>query len=368
MAITDKLLVLEKKWPWAIGGVILSIVLWFGSLYISFYERKASISFVVRSEFNVLDIKEPIEELSILFKNQDLRKEKLNLKIIKLLIINDGEIDILQSYYDLNDAFAFSINSPSKIIQIKNVTSNSPYLRSKSKEILLLKSGIVILPHVIFEKKDYIAFDLVVIQPIDKIKTSLTISGKIAGIKAFEIRNESEKTTEPSILEKAFSGSFEVQALRIISYLVADLIVAVFVIVTFIFVGNKLNEATLRYRKKYTLSLPKELKDEPSLKWVQDYYISYGRNAIMQLERDLNDSNLLKKFMPLLLANSTPEKFTITIPTVDSIEDFEIERIYRMKDIVEKAFEDKLLHAKGNALVIDHKLVDLMKLLLKAKK
>ncbi|WP_167883460.1 hypothetical protein, partial [Leptospira wolffii] len=272
------------------------------------------------------------------------------------------------SYYDLNDAFAFSINSPSKIIQIKNVTSNSPYLRSKSKEILLLKSGIVILPHVIFEKKDYIAFDLVVIQPIDKIKTSLTISGKIAGIKAFEIRNESEKTTEPSILEKAFSGSFEVQALRIISYLVADLIVAVFVIVTFIFVGNKLNEATLRYRKKYTLSLPKELKDEPSLKWVQDYYISYGRNAIMQLERDLNDSNLLKKFMPLLLANSTPEKFTITIPTVDSIEDFEIERIYRMKDIVEKAFEDKLLHAKGNALVIDHKLVDLMKLLLKAKK
>jgi len=89
---------IEERYAWGVIGVLLSLLFGAAGLYTFFHERKPNVSYEITNESNVLDLRQPIKNLSILFQNQDIEQKNLNLRIFDVKVENTGEIDILQNH------------------------------------------------------------------------------------------------------------------------------------------------------------------------------------------------------------------------------------------------------------------------------
>ena len=78
-------------------GVVASII----GIYTGiFYERKPSISFEVLTKTAVLDVREDVSKLDILYDGKNLKKNNQALSVVNLKVVNNGQADLLHNYYD----------------------------------------------------------------------------------------------------------------------------------------------------------------------------------------------------------------------------------------------------------------------------
>jgi hypothetical protein len=177
---------------WGVIGVILTIIF---ACYQIFWKDKVSISFQIINQSNVLDVHTKMDDLKIIFRGDDLYKNEQNLMIYTIKIINDGDIDILQSHYDENLDWGIKINGGTVIDKPKIVSSNYPYLFENINPSID-STNRIIFNKIIFEKGKYITFDVLVLHSISHIPT-LTSFGKIAGIESIEIKDINKPNLPP---------------------------------------------------------------------------------------------------------------------------------------------------------------------------
>jgi len=168
-----------KKIPWSLFGVVLTLVFGFFAVYSAFHERKPNILFEITNEINVLDIRKPLEELSISFMGEDIEKRNLNLRIFTVRIENNGEVDILQNHYDADDVWGIQVNH-ARIIEARFMDSNSDYLKSKINPNIIEENKIE-FNKIIFEKGNYFIVEILVLHMKEEYPEVISI-GKIAGI------------------------------------------------------------------------------------------------------------------------------------------------------------------------------------------
>jgi hypothetical protein len=72
----------------------------------------------LRDEFNLVEIREKISNLKILYENDDILESQKEIKVVRLELINEGET-ILQSYYDQLEPFGLRFSN-AKILDAKN--------------------------------------------------------------------------------------------------------------------------------------------------------------------------------------------------------------------------------------------------------
>jgi len=87
MSLTDRLRAMENKYPWSMVGVIVTLLLAVGTLY--FTDKRPELYVDIEANTAVVDIKEQVPNLKILYDNVDIREKKLSLRILKLKITND---------------------------------------------------------------------------------------------------------------------------------------------------------------------------------------------------------------------------------------------------------------------------------------
>ena len=198
-----------------IAVISVMIALFFG-LYQILSEDKPNISLIVLDSTNVLDVHEPVKDLSISFRGEDIQKEELNLRIITLKMVNDGEIDILQSHYDMNDTWGIEVTD-GEIIEVRLVESNSEYVKSNLNPRLVKDEGLIELEKIIFERGKYFVLEILVLHGKQAIPTILPF-GKIAGIEEIKVSELASESEEVNFFREAFSGGAGVQFARTISY------------------------------------------------------------------------------------------------------------------------------------------------------
>ncbi|MFH0992699.1 MAG: hypothetical protein V1799_22095 [bacterium] len=193
---------------WSVLSVILALVFFFwDNIYNPFDFRM-----LIDAEFTLIDVKERVNDLKILYKDYDLIESNKEIRVVTLTMYNKGK-NILQESYDQQQPFGLKLNA-GIFLGYDVVNSNSDYLNnnilayqnisittkkadthssSKSSEP---DSTILYLSKLIFEKEKFVTLKLYVLRQRDSSLIELTPIGKIANIEKLEIsRNRSEEKT-----------------------------------------------------------------------------------------------------------------------------------------------------------------------------
>jgi len=204
---------IDKRMGLGVLAIIMALIFW---LYPILPEDKPNISLVVLNSSNVFDVHEPIKDLTIAFQGKDIQKEEMNLRILKTKMVNDGEIDILQSHYDMNDTWGMKVTG-GEIIEVRITDSNSEYIKSNLDPRLVKDEGLIEFEKIIFDRGKYFVLEILVLHIKQEIPAILPF-GKIAGIEEIKVSEIASESEEVSFFKEAFSGGAGVQFARTISY------------------------------------------------------------------------------------------------------------------------------------------------------
>lgn len=203
----------DKKLVLAVLSIIIACIL---GLYQILSEDKPNISLVVINSTNVLDVHEPIKDLKIEFQGADIKEGELNLRIITLKMVNDGEVDILQSHYDMNDTWGIKVNG-GEIIEVRQVESNSEYIKSNLNPRLVKDEGLIELEKIIFDRGKYFVLEILVLHEKQEMPTILPL-GKVVGIEEIKVSEIASEGEEVNFFKEAFYGGAGIQFARTLAY------------------------------------------------------------------------------------------------------------------------------------------------------
>jgi hypothetical protein len=184
-----KKFIVKYKLQLSILGNIIGVV-WALYTYFNPKELKSELTTYQKGVFDVLTINQPIDSLQIIFNGQDIKKEKLNIKVFKYKIINTGENDIEPNKFMPEVPFGIKTDK-GRIIGIRIVDSNDDYL-GKNFAAEIHDSAFVKFNPILFRKGKYITCDLFIIHRENQTPIP-SIGGEVANIGELKITSEEEK-------------------------------------------------------------------------------------------------------------------------------------------------------------------------------
>lgn len=180
---------------WSLIGILVAVLIFSWQEYRNPYDFNIELV----DEFNLVEVREEISDLKIIYKNDDIIESKKEIKIVRITLRNDGNT-ILQSYYDQLEPFGLRFAN-AKILSAEITTTNSDHLKEK-----LIKSfaggeseqhGDLIFEKVIFDKKDIATIKITLLQ-ISEAPLSITALGKLANINELKVNMETQDGSDPT--------------------------------------------------------------------------------------------------------------------------------------------------------------------------
>jgi hypothetical protein len=186
---------LEKIAPWGTLGVIVTVVGIVISIVIFYWQEnsgKARASWQIRNEEKLVEVRETIKDLRILYQGQDILESGQELRILTLEFVNNGR-NITQDMFDQN--LDFGLRFPhSEIITSQVVKVSSKYLNENLKpeiKVLTLKNvstssnettKALILPKLIFDRQSAFTLKVYLLNSSRGEPSQIISLGKIAGL------------------------------------------------------------------------------------------------------------------------------------------------------------------------------------------
>ena len=282
---------IEQLLPWGFIGIVISIL--FG--VVALRKQEPKVSFEISTVINVLDVKRPLDGLSVLFKNKNIQDEKKNLQIVNFLIVNRGTADVRQADYDIEQVFGVKFEGAEIAAEPRVVYSNSKYLSENIRPTLSSLSSIE-FNKLILETGKYAIIEVLLLHDLE-ITPKLQPLGKIAGqeeIFVIDIRGEKE----PAFWEKVIQGGFIINLTRFIGSCVL-LVIIIIIIYNLADKIHSINSAR-KDRKTSRFLDPFINSINPNLRSTFLEIISIGRGSFdnaVYVCKILADDNLLAEFI-----------------------------------------------------------------------
>lgn|GEM_PF-6991110 len=283
---------IERKGYWGIVGTILALIFGSVGVYSVFHEKKPSLLFEITNEANVLDVYKPLDNLKIIFENEDIQEKKLNLKIVTVKISNDGEINILQSYFDHNIDWGFRVYNAKIIDDARILNSSSSYIQSNLKPSI--KDGNTVnFKKIILEKGAYFTIEVLLLHN-KNIEPTIKYVGKIAGINFVPPVYTWREASEVTFFKTFFYGGFKVTFFR-------GLLSALAVFASLLFLGFLAalisiftDNIRTRSRKRVIYKIMDGKPKNDKLKYIADSYIKFGYGHIKYVKESISNPERLK--------------------------------------------------------------------------
>jgi hypothetical protein len=120
---------LDRKFSWSFFGFLLAVLFGTLTIYDRFIaDKNPRLYFDVLTSTAVLDIKENLPNLEILFDGLNIREQNLSLRVFSIKVVNDSTKDILKGDYDPEDPIGFHLEG-GKIIRA-DIAGTSPEPRN----------------------------------------------------------------------------------------------------------------------------------------------------------------------------------------------------------------------------------------------
>ncbi|MBU0579807.1 MAG: hypothetical protein KKA19_01405, partial [Candidatus Margulisbacteria bacterium] len=206
----------DAKFPWSFLGFLFAIIFGLFSIYLGlFKDTNPIIKYEIFSNTSVLDVKENISNLEIVYDGIDIKKSNQSIRLIVFRVNNIGTEDILKSHYDEDDLFGFVVEK-GKIIRVEiNKTSNE-YL-SKNLALSYISDDTIRFKPIILESGEYFDIKILILHEIN-VEPYINPIGKIAKVKKILLSDNLSERSKPSFLFQTFYGHFWTQLVRIIVY------------------------------------------------------------------------------------------------------------------------------------------------------
>jgi hypothetical protein len=285
MAIKQKIKFLISASFW---GIVIGLI----ALYYTVRGTRTNLVVDVVSESNVMDVRTPLKDLSILFQGQDIQKENANLRILGVRLVNEGEANILENYFDSKIPWGLRIEG-GQLIEARVTGSNSGYLGENLRPRVAEKNE-VSFDKVIFDRGKYVTLELLVLH--DKnLEPKVKAIGKIAGMDEIPVRNSFRDRDQEGLAGKVFRGPLAVQIARTIAYFLIALCVIVVLGLSIAGIGSAPSWLRKRSRRKQVRYLIKEDSPEREKKRqiLVDVFVEEGPIGLARMQAALADPETL---------------------------------------------------------------------------
>jgi hypothetical protein len=311
----------------------------------------------VISESNVMDVRTPLKDLSILFQGQDIQKENSNLRILGVRLVNEGDTNVLEGYFDSRIPWGLRIDG-GRLIEARVTGSNSQYLSDNLHP--RVTGGEVDFDKVIFDKAKYVALELLVLH--DKnVEPQVTPVGKIAGMDSIPIRNSFRERDQEGFKAKVFKGPIPVQIVRIIAYSLIGLSAVIVVSLVILGIGSIRSRIKKRSRRKWVRYLPREGSPEKEKKRqaLLDIFVENGLPGLKRVQEVLNsEDSVAKEFRPRRV--SVEKAAVLGPPLIAKMQLTEDGRYFYIPSPLESLIEAGLVHRTDKTIEVDAEARDLL--------
>jgi hypothetical protein len=291
MSALSWLRLVEKRYPWGIVGVALAILFGLVGVYSFVHDKRPELVYEIESQSNVFDVHAPPPTLSVMFQGEDIEKRNLNLRIVRLRVINRGEADLLQTYFDAAESWGVAVHN-GQLVEIRWVEDNSPYLR-RSVVPRLASDSLAVFSKVIVDRGKFFTVDLLILHD-KRVSPALVPAGKIAGSENIEIFTRPNDGTSESVWRQLLRGSIWLHLLRVVVYSALGLLLLVIGAIVAALIGSGL-EATAKRRRRTEISeLMVDSDAELRIKeFVIGLYADYDISGLRTADELLKDQALL---------------------------------------------------------------------------
>jgi hypothetical protein len=206
MGVITRFAQIDKKFAWSFLGFLLAALFGGIAIYTEFIrDNSPIIRYDVLSNTKILDVKEDIGELSIIYNKEDIKKSKKTLSVLALKVSNEGRSAVLKSFYDASAPLGFVINS-GEIIKSEIINATTSYLQDHAKANIV-NSRAVSFSDVIIEPNEFFIAKCLILNPAN---ISLTVSptGKVASVKKIILSDQLTEQKSESFFSRVTSGSF----------------------------------------------------------------------------------------------------------------------------------------------------------------
>jgi hypothetical protein len=167
-------------------GTIFGIVSYFVPL-----NQNPNLTYFQKSVVNVFSLNDSINDLQIFFKGEDLRKQRLNLKVYTIKLINNGKSDISLEQYDKNIPFGIGVKN-GFIIAVDSIESNDQDLY-KELHPNFKDSCRIVFNNVLIKKNKFIILRIIIIHK-SNLTPQLSTLGKISNTDILYTSDEDSTT------------------------------------------------------------------------------------------------------------------------------------------------------------------------------
>jgi hypothetical protein len=367
MGLTDNFLKIEKKFAWSFLGFLLAIIFGAFSIYtVYFMDNNPKLNFVIETNTKVLDLRENVRKLDIMYQGENIKESNKNLSIFKIKILNPSKVNILNTFYDAKDSLGFFLDKAEIVERPEIVEASNDYL----KHNLLLSmdsTGQVKFSPVIIEGGEYFTIRLLALHKQNEVPV-LKPFGKIAGIKEFKII-ESYKTTEKkSFWAELIQGRFWIHVVRFFGYLLVIIFAALLIVIPSSLISDTISEKK-RKRNVKNYKTKKNLPNTAERNLIYDMYLEFGLDYLSSVQKLSFDERLLKVRLRNYLRRKEKQKdkpmefrdevSVIRTGHIEYVSDAERPFVLHNRDsIISKLHKEKIIQLENNELVLNKQFVE----------
>lgn len=292
MGINDNFLRIEKKFAWSFFGFLLAIIFGAFSIYtVYFKDTNPKLDFIIEANTKVLDLKENVRKLDIIYQNENIKESGKNLSIIKIKIVNSSDVNILSTNYDLKDLLGFRLENAEIVEKPEIIGSSNDYIR-EYLTLNLDSTGNVKFDPIIIDGGESFTLKILALHKIHEIPI-LKPFGKIAGIRKISVIESFKAAETKSFWSDLKEGTIWVHVVRFFAYLIIIIISMLTIIIPSSLISDSISERK-RKRNVRNYRTKKNLPDTPDRNLVYDMYLEFGLDYLNTTQRLFNDERLLK--------------------------------------------------------------------------
>lgn len=249
MSLFNKIKEMDKVFSWSFFGFLLAVIFGAVSIYLGFIkENKPSLQYVVTSNSNVLDIKEKLGSLDVLYEGESLSSSNRDLRIITFQVVNTGDAPVLPNYYDPADPIGFSISDGVLADSPTLLGASTDYLKEKTV-LTKVANGSVVFSNIILESGDSFEVRALVLYDSGR-EPSIKAFGKIANINKINVVEGVDSSEGRSFWNGVLAGGYSYQATRLLCYGLLFLGLLIMFLFIFFQVGEAIDKSKRNKRVK----------------------------------------------------------------------------------------------------------------------
>lgn len=270
---------------WVLGGITTLV-----SFYADWFKKdRPKIVYDIISNETIVDLKEKVSNIDILYKGQSILKDSQNLSLLVLRVFNDGNRDVVQNDYDAQIPFGFSVIN-GYLVENPSLTETSNAYLSDRIKLIVDSTGSIGISKAILEEDEGFSLKVLIQHGQNTIPTIQPV-GKIAGVESFILK---ESYKEPN--NKGWANSilnFLKTAAFFLLFGVIVFIIIYYIDRIFVFFKKK------KKRKKISMFQALYPNTNNEYNWVLEEY-EKGYIDLKDLEKSLRNSEYLSVYIPML--------------------------------------------------------------------